>query len=157
MNYTFQQITQKQAETIAYTWHYDGEYAFYDMEADEEDLAEFVDPEARGDLVYSVLDGNRLIGFFSFARTNDHTLDIGLGMSPDLTGKGAGLEFVQAGLEFAKESLNPQKITLAVAAFNKRAIKVYERAGFEITSTFSQATNGSTYEFVKMEYQDEKE
>ena len=38
MTYTLQPITQEQAEEIAYNWHYDGKYAFYDMEADEEDL-----------------------------------------------------------------------------------------------------------------------
>ncbi len=35
MDYTFKLMTQKQAEDIAYNWHYDGRYSFYDMEADK--------------------------------------------------------------------------------------------------------------------------
>ena len=37
-------MTQEQAEEIAFNWHYDAEYSFYDMEADKEDLVEFLDP-----------------------------------------------------------------------------------------------------------------
>ncbi|WP_429818396.1 hypothetical protein [Brevibacillus porteri] len=33
MQYAFTTMTQEQSEEIAYHWHYDGEYAFYDMEA----------------------------------------------------------------------------------------------------------------------------
>lgn len=43
--YSFQLITQEQAEEIAFNWHYDGKYAFYNMEADEEDLTDFLDRE----------------------------------------------------------------------------------------------------------------
>ena len=39
MTYEFNILTQEQAENIAYNLHYDGEYSFYNMEADEEDLA----------------------------------------------------------------------------------------------------------------------
>ncbi|WP_164669838.1 GNAT family N-acetyltransferase [Virgibacillus doumboii] len=152
MTYIFKQITQEQAEHIAYHWHYDGEYAFYDMKSDEEDLAEFLDSEARGELVYVVLQADELVGFFSFSKTNEITVDIGLGMRPDLTGRGEGLDFVRAGMEFAESEFYPEKLTLAVAAFNKRGIKVYEKAGFQVVHSFLQATNGGTFEFVKMEY-----
>lgn len=37
-------MTQTQAEDIASNWHYNDEYSFYDMDADEEDLVEFLDP-----------------------------------------------------------------------------------------------------------------
>ena len=41
MEYTYTVMTQEEAEEIAYNWHYEGKYSFYDIEADEEDLAEF--------------------------------------------------------------------------------------------------------------------
>ncbi|MFP3423106.1 GNAT family N-acetyltransferase, partial [Bacillus sp. SIMBA_161] len=47
MKYTFQAMTQEQAEVIAETWRYEGDYSFYDMDADAEDLEEFLDPEKR--------------------------------------------------------------------------------------------------------------
>lgn len=31
MAYKFSVLTQEQAEDIAFNWHYDGEYSFYDM------------------------------------------------------------------------------------------------------------------------------
>jgi [ribosomal protein S18]-alanine N-acetyltransferase len=45
MTYELHVMTQEQAEEIAFNWHYDGEYSFYDMEADQEDLEEFLNPE----------------------------------------------------------------------------------------------------------------
>lgn len=63
-----------------------------------------------------------------------------------------GLGFMQFGIEFAKEKYCPKTLTLAVAAFNERAIKVYKKAGFAALNTFMQATNGGRFEFLKMKY-----
>lgn len=143
-------MNQQEAEDIAYNWHYDGKYAFYDMEADEEDLQEFIDPTQRGDGSFVVKDNNEVIGFFSFNQTGSNAVDIGLGMRPDLTGKGEGNRFLEAGLAFAKSTYHPAAFTLSVATFNQRAIKVYKNLGFIELNTFMQDTNGSRYEFVKM-------
>lgn len=37
MEFEFREMTQKEAEEIAFNWHYEGEYPFYAREADEED------------------------------------------------------------------------------------------------------------------------
>ncbi|PGZ10957.1 GNAT family N-acetyltransferase [Bacillus cereus] len=152
MNYTYTVMTQEEAEEIAYNWHYEGEYSFYDIEADQEDLAEFLDDESRGDDTFAVKENGTLTGFFSFCKINNRTIDIGLGMRPNITGNGLGLQFVKAGLDFSKENYNCDYITLSVAAFNKRAIKVYKKVGFEAVGTFIQKTNGSCFEFLKMNY-----
>ncbi|KGP73394.1 GNAT family N-acetyltransferase [Pontibacillus yanchengensis] len=152
MMYILKPLTQAQAEEIAYKWHYDGDYSFYDMEADQEDLLEFLDPAQRGDSYYAVFDDDQMIGFFSFTQKDDHTIDIGLGMRPENTGEGNGEIFVHAGIEFAKRTYHPPHITLSVATFNKRAIKVYENIGFQKEDTFMQPTNGSNFEFVRMVY-----
>lgn len=149
--YLFKVITQEQAENIAFNWHYDYPYSFYDMEADREDLEEFLNEEIRGDSIYAVTKENELIGFFHFNMIEKGIIEIGLGMRPDLTGKGNGEEFLREGLNFISE-LNPVLITLSVAAFNERAIKLYEKVGFIESQTFMQKTNGSIYEFIKMEY-----
>ncbi|MFZ3578381.1 GNAT family N-acetyltransferase [Virgibacillus sp. DJP39] len=153
MAYEFSIMTQVQAEEIAFNWNYKGVYSFYDIQADEEDFLEFVDSEKRGESVFVVENENELIGYLSLDKTSALTIDIGLGMRPDLTGKGKGLAFLEAVLAFVKDSYQPVKITLAVATFNQRAVKVYKKAGFKEKETFMQNTNGSTYEFVKMELQ----
>jgi RimJ/RimL family protein N-acetyltransferase len=50
-------------------------------------------------------------------------------------------------LEYAKSKYTPRKITLSVANFNQRAIKVYRKIGFEEVDTFMQDTNESDFEF----------
>lgn len=150
MDYTFQAMTQEQAENIAASWSYQGEYSFYDMNADPEDLEEFLDPEKREGVYFVVLSQNELIGFYSFQQSDKDTVDIGLGMKPELTGKGNGAAFLAAGLEFAETRYRPKHMTLSVAAFNTRAITLYEKLGFRKVESFVQATNGGQYDFVKM-------
>ncbi|VDG96822.1 Uncharacterized N-acetyltransferase YjaB [Lysinibacillus sphaericus] len=152
MNYIFSEMSQKEAENIASNWHYEDIYSFYDIAADEEDLAEFLNPQERGDKYFSVKISNEEIGFFCFENEND-CVDIGLGMKPELTGRGLGLDFLKAGLSYAISKYNPENITLSVATFNERAIKLYKKVGFESTSSFMQDTNGSRYEFLRMKYE----
>ncbi|ASK64098.1 GNAT family N-acetyltransferase [Virgibacillus phasianinus] len=152
MDYIFNKMSQEQAENIASNWQYEGEYSFYDFAADEEDLAELLSPEERGDSYYIVKEGNDEIGFFYFEH-GDVSVEIGLGMKPELTGKGMGLNFLEAGMNYAMTQYNPKEITLSVATFNERAIKVYKKAGFESVETYMQDTNGSRFEFLKMKYE----
>ncbi|WP_277584738.1 GNAT family N-acetyltransferase [Psychrobacillus antarcticus] len=153
MGYKFEIMTQEQAEEIAFNWHYDAEYSFYDMEADKEDFVMFLDQQKRGDSNFVVTKENDIIGFFSFNKVTINTIDIGLGMRPNLIGNGNGLEFLKAGIEFAESKYTPQRITLSVATFNQRAIKLYRKIGFEDVGTFTQDTNGDSFEFLKMTYQ----
>jgi len=78
---------------------------------------------------FVVRDSDELVGFYYFDERSD-TIEIGLGLRPDLTGKGLGLKFFLEGVAFAHERFPGRRVTLNVAAFNERAITVYERAGF---------------------------
>jgi [ribosomal protein S18]-alanine N-acetyltransferase len=141
------------AEEIAYNWKYDGQYSFYNMTEDEEDLQEFLNPKNWAYKVYAALDEyDQLVGFFQYDIKNLQ-LEIGLGLKPELTGKGIGGSFVSAGIDFGIKSLNSNIniIVLSVAAFNKRAINLYRKLGFKIIDTNMISTNGSQYEFYKME------
>ncbi|EDL66322.1 GNAT family N-acetyltransferase [Bacillus sp. SG-1] len=149
--YEFLPMTDEAAEEIAYQWNYEGEYSFYNMTADQEDLEEFLHPDRSG--YYTVEKDGKMIGYFCFQKKESGTVDIGLGMKPALTGNGLGLEFALEGMRFAIANYEPLKLSLSVASFNQRAIKVYEKAGFLPIETFMQDTNGSTYEFLKMEYE----
>ena len=144
------QMRQPEALEIADFWKYDGEYAFYDMTADPEDYEEIVTPELRGDRYFAVFDEDALIGFFCVEQ-GDGSIDIGLGLRPDLTGHGRGRTFLNEILHFVRENYTFEKIRLDVASFNQRAIKVYERAGFAKTGTSQVHTNGGLYDFTLME------
>ena len=118
--------------------------------SDQDDLEELLDPERRRDAYFSVRDeSGDLVGFFQFER-KDKIVDVGLGMRPDLTGKGLGVGYLFAGLEFARERFAPERFTLSVTTFNERAIRVYERAGFERGHVYTHHTNGGEYLFLAM-------
>lgn len=147
--YNIKLMNDHDARVIA-KWEYEAPYDFYNIENDLEDLEELLDSEARKDAYYSVFDEqNRLIGFFCFEEQIE-TVEIGLGMRPDLTGKGAGEAFLKAGLSFAQKKFKEPHFSLAVATFNKRALKVYEHAGFEIEKTIMVKSNGGVYPFYSM-------
>jgi len=142
-------MDEKAARAIA-AWHYDGVYSFYDMEQDPDDLEELLDPRSWEDSYFAVTDeAGDLVGFFWFEQEND-TVSVGLGLRPDLTGRGLGRRFLDAGLSFARERYRLAELTLSVATFNERAIRLYRKAGFEDAGTFMQETNGGTHEFLHM-------
>jgi len=149
MKLTIRPMQQADAECIA-RWHYDGPYVFYDMANDEDDLAELMDPRRRENAYYAAVDSDgSLVGFYCFIQDGS-TVELGLGLRPDLTGKGLGLNFLETGLAFARQRFSPKMFRLSVAAFNQRAIKVYMKAGFQPTRRYEQRTNGGVFDFVEM-------
>jgi ribosomal-protein-alanine N-acetyltransferase len=147
--YQFEQMDDDDAREIS-RWHYGPPYDFYDATSDRDDLEELLDPERREGTYFSALDGEgALVGFFQFEREGE-TIDIGLGLRPDLTGKGLGVDYLLAGLEFARERFSPERFTLSVATFNERAIEVYERAGFRRGAVYMHHTNGANHPFLAM-------
>lgn len=147
MQFSFQLMNEKDAVAVL-SWHYEEPYAIYNMADDFLDIA-----AAKADMLdrrsphYSVRnEQGELIGFFSFGSSGyvtaydephlyseNNTITFGLGLRPDLTGqsKGLGLAFVNAGLDFARQQFAPDFFRLFVLTFNERAIRVYEKAGFQ--------------------------
>jgi [ribosomal protein S18]-alanine N-acetyltransferase len=91
-----------------------------------------------------------LVGMFSFYPRPGNIVEVGLGMRPDKTGQGAGLTFVRAGLDFARDQFKPASFQLDVAVFNQRARLIYERAGFTQTSTLTRRIKGRQEEYLQM-------
>jgi [ribosomal protein S18]-alanine N-acetyltransferase len=147
MQFDFAPMEEADARAIQ-AWRYEGQYAVYNWEG-EDDPGEMLD---RRSPHYAVRDERgELVGFFAYGSSaqvwdsgephlysENKTITIGLGMRPDLTGKGLGLAYTQAGLDFAREHFKPEYFRLYVLAFNERAIRVYERAGFERTGIYTQ-------------------
>jgi ribosomal-protein-alanine N-acetyltransferase len=151
VRYTFTPLRLRDARAIA-SWHYEGQYAFYDTGLFPVVLVVPLRPlfAALGVEVYAVRDErDELAGTFSYLRHGD-SVEIGLAMRPDLTGRGLGLDFVRAGMDFAKQRFAPRAFTLDVAIFNRRAMLVYTRAGFSPVRTFQRRTQGGMVEFMEM-------
>ncbi|MBU0490413.1 MAG: GNAT family N-acetyltransferase [Verrucomicrobia bacterium] len=149
MQFRFKPMNEIYAHAIA-NWHYEGIYAFYDMDQDIKDREELLDPHNWTGKYYAVVDERgELVGFFCFEKEGEAVV-IGCGLRPDCTGKGLGQAFIEAGLEYAEQELDPATFRLIVATFNQRAIRVYEQAGFKPDGVFMNETNGGQYEFLRM-------
>ena len=159
MQFIFKPLEEADARAII-AWRYDGPYAVYNWE-DDDDPSDILD---RCSPNYAVRDERgELIGFFAYGSSayvwgsdephlysENNTITIGLGMRPDLTGQGLGLAFVQAGLDFAREQFKPDYFRLYVMTFNERAIRVYERAGFERVGIYVQHGALGDRDFLEM-------
>ncbi len=156
--YVFTQMNDEEARAVV-SWRYEAPYDFYDMANDQEGLEELLGPPEQREGYYAVRSDDELVGFFcfgpggqlsSFEYADDGSLDIGLGLRPDLVGRGLGLEFLLAGLEFGRRHFAPAGFRLAVATFNERAIQVYERAGFRRVTVFTHHTSDGERPFLLM-------
>jgi len=133
------------------TWRYEPPYDFYDLANDPGDAAEMRDPALRERFRAVRDEHGELVGFWYF-RPRDDEVEVGLGLRPDLTGLGLGASFAEAALAFARERWSPQRFRLYVAAWNTRAIRVYERLGFgEVARQTRSFERLGEHEFVEME------
>lgn len=164
MSFTFTPMNEIVAREI-YTWRYEAPYTIYNSGNDDEfNVDEMLDPRAP----YYAASNERheIIGFFSFGTAavpwnnppglympNDPALAIGLGLRPDQTGKGQGLAYVEAGLNFARKTFQPAAFLLYVFPWNERAIKVYERAGFQRVRVLPVHNDHGDGEFLEMRRQ----
>ena len=141
------------AREIADEWKYPPPYDFYDMTADPEDYQEFVTPSLWPEFFLQVRQNGELIGFLSGGIVEGGSfVEIGLGLRPDLTGRGLGRSFMRRNLDWIQQEYPGVEIRLSVASFNQRGIKVYESNGFHVVRHFTQATNGGEYDFVEMKH-----
>ena len=159
MKFTFTPMDEANARIIQ-SWNYEVPYNIYNWTA-EDDISELLD---RRSPHYAVKDEHsELIGFFAYGSSTlvwdsgkshlfceNNTITIGLGMRPDFMGKGLGLSFVNAGLDFASKQFKPYYFRLFVLTFNQRAIRVYEHAGFQRVGIYIQSNANGDREFLEM-------
>lgn len=157
--YRIKEISHKDAVEIA-SWNYEYPFSFYNMNQDEESISELKDGSYYS--VYTV--ENELAGYFCYGKnaqvpggvragvySNENLIDIGLGLRPDLTGKGLGTEFLITGLDFGKQLYETKGFRLSVATFNKRAIALYKKVGFTSKDKFLNKSGVNTVGFIVME------
>ncbi|MEJ8302742.1 GNAT family N-acetyltransferase [Saccharibacillus sacchari] len=154
----FQALTLSDAKKIN-NWSYEPPYAMYSFDGDDEDLQDLIGEnylgayDAEGELVGFLCSGEaaqvpgaRLAGLYEVRGY----LDIGLGLRPDLTGRGIGEAFLRNGMNVLSERSGVNSFRLAVASFNKRAIEVYRRAGFREDRSFVSMVGIENVSFIQM-------
>lgn len=150
-------LTEGEAMEIT-MWMYEEPYNLYSFSEGAEVIEELLDGTYYG----CCDEKGELIGYFCFGENaqvpggrdahlygGEDVVDIGLGMKPDLTGKGMGKTFFQAGIVFAATAFHSKHLRLSVATFNKRAITLYKNIGFQAGPIFLSRGR----EFMLMEYE----
>jgi [ribosomal protein S18]-alanine N-acetyltransferase len=135
------------------TWTYDGIYSFYDNNSQAEKI-EGLKESVHLERDFSVVDEKEnLIGnceFYDIEEDGKDILVLGVQMKPSMTGKGYGSTFVKAIIDQGRERLKFTHLELAVADFNERAIRTYEKEGFRKRGEFDNEIRGQVYQFVIM-------
>jgi len=150
--FTFHPMNEVNARTIL-NWRYAAPYDLYNSDTDNaaEGVRGFLDPQnayqsitdERGDLVaYCCFGPDAWVPGGDY-RVN--ALDIGMGMRPDLTGQGHGLSYVKIVLGFGRRAFAPTAFRVTVAEFNKRALRVWEKAGFRTVQVFQKEQDNRVF------------
>jgi RimJ/RimL family protein N-acetyltransferase len=135
-------------------WRYVGPWSAYDSDGR-------LDP----DLCYCAIEGDdgRLAGFGCLgadARVPGlgdaaGVLDVGVGMRPDLVGRGSGQRFAAAFLDFAAGHPgldgSVDRFRVVVKDWNARSLRLVERLGFVPTGTHVVVQDGATETYVVLE------
>jgi len=140
------------------SWQYGEEYAIYSMNGSADALIEILNGS-----YYALVDAaNSLVGHYCVGSSAQvpsvvqdevykaDCIDFGLGMNPPLVGRGLGKHFLRFVLDCVELDHPGKRIRLTVATFNKRAIKLYENAGFVEVNRFSKVTEDDACEFIVM-------
>jgi len=148
----FQPMDEASAREIA-GWRYPPPYDFYNCPEDgvETEVLCLLNPDH---LYHTVWDrGGELVGLAGFGADcrvpgGDYgadALDVGGGLRPDRCGRGMGAGFWKAALEVARRHFAPAAFRVTVAAFNKRALRVWERLGFCVVEVFEATHSGKPF------------
>jgi len=129
-------------------WKYEAPYEIYNYSPEnfEQDLAYHLNPRNN---IFSMYQNDTLIGYCSFGRDaqvpggdySEDALDIGMMITPELTGQGQGTGFVASIIQHASETYKSGKLRVTILESNKRAMKVWENNGFRQIQSFERESD----------------
>ena len=140
-------MTDEEARTVA-AWSYPAPFDLYDVDPDNTAL--FTERDDAGHGYYPALDQHGAVVAFCVlgpeARVRgqhpqDHVLDVGLGVRPDLTSRGLASELLPQVATLAQSLFHPTQLRTAVATFNDRSLALCRKAGFSPVRDFSGPGN----------------
>jgi [ribosomal protein S18]-alanine N-acetyltransferase len=152
MDYSFYKMNELCAKKIV-TWQYKHPYNFYNAEGIriQERIDCYLDPINN---YYSIKNKkSELIGYCCFGPDSQvpggdyesNSCDIGIGLDPELTGKGEGKGFFKSILDFGIEKFKPSSFRVTVAKFNSRAIHLYQNFEFSKTCEFKNKLKNTDF------------
>jgi RimJ/RimL family protein N-acetyltransferase len=141
---------------ITIAWRYPAPYSAYNLDPqDPKILAALLRPDYN---YHAILQNDEVIGFFLLgpdARVRGGTydesaLDIGFGLRPDLTGRGQGSSYFSAALRYIGAQTPERSLRASVVAWNQRAIRLCQRAGFRVLGHFISLHEDKKEEYVML-------
>lgn len=155
VEYTFTPMTQADAKELC-AWRYDGAYSVYDFIPYEDAARQgwsIADAAVLARCFVSAKNAQgKLCGFFRLEVQPDGAVEIGLGLAPDICGKGNGAAFVRSLTTYAQQK-HPQKpLYMEVRPFNQRAVRCYEKCGYTATAQYTKQQPWGKIEYIRMEY-----
>lgn len=136
------------------SWQYPEPYGVYNLPAWEEMQRQgigFANPlKARN--FYGFWEDHALIGFVHLME-EDAGVFVGIGVEPSRCGQHKGSAILRQAVQLAGRLYPGKRPYLEVRTWNQRAIRCYQRAGFQIDGEpFQQVTGAGTGTFYRMIY-----
>ena len=132
-------------------WKYEGDYAIYNTPSYEEQLKTgrgFANPRNN---FYSFCQGPALIGYINLIEEAEEVF-FGIGVDPTRCGQGYGQQITGLARQLSHRLYPGKPLYLEVRAWNARAVRCYEKAGFRIVGQPVQRTTplgqGAFYHMV---------
>jgi len=153
MKLTFRPMSEAAALEIT-AWRYGGEYSLYD-DGDPADVSGYLDPAYAYTAIFDEV--GALVGYYCLGEDAQvpggnyaaEAMDVGMGLRPDLTGRGMGAAILAAVLVEVAAAHQPPAFRATVAAFNQRAQHLCQRVGFRLSGSFT-STAGNRIQFVQL-------
>lgn len=111
---------------------------------------------SKGEYIFAIeeLATRSFIGSVIVFQTNwlNRSTSIGISLHSDWQSQGFGTEIMHTLLQFVFNQMNIRKVKLQVLDFNHRAIRLYEKLGFEVEGTLKQEVfrNNSYHDVMVM-------
>jgi [ribosomal protein S18]-alanine N-acetyltransferase len=130
---TVRPLQRGDAEAIA-SWRYDGPWSTYDARPDDPLLS------AETGYLAVVDDAGSLVGFLCTGvearvpglAAQEGIVDIGVGMRPDLVGRGLGSAFGALVLGYIRDMCGDRPLRAVVQSWNERSLRLSQRLGFGV-------------------------
>ena len=127
---TYHPTTEEEKYQIT-EWNYHGDYAMYNNPPYAEQKKKGVGFANPANHFYSFYDGMALIGFINLCEEEAEVF-FGIGVHPDMCGRGYGQQMTKVACDLSHHLFPGKPLYLEVRTWNTRAVRCYEKAGFQI-------------------------